>query len=84
MDWARKNIRINHKCYFIDYNTGPESYNDMRLMSVCKHHIIANSSFSWWGAWLNPNKDKIVVAPDRWFANGAPSHDHVPTTWHRC
>lgn len=84
MDWVKGNIRINNEHYFIDFNSGLESYNDMRLMSLCKHHIIANSSFSWWGAWLNQNKEKTVVAPEKWFANGASSHDHVPSSWHRC
>ena len=55
----------------------------MRLMSLCKHHIIANSSFSWWGAWLNANSNKIVVAPKQWFANGQSSVDLIPNQWTR-
>lgn len=49
-----------------DEDTG---YLDLYLMSRCKHHILANSSFSWWGAWLNPSFGKLVIAPDRWFGN---------------
>jgi hypothetical protein len=67
IDWVRANLKINHKCCHVDHNHGSESYNDMRLMSLCRHHIIANSSFSWWGAWLNPSTKKIVIAPKRWF-----------------
>jgi hypothetical protein len=55
----------------------------MRLMSMCRHHIIANSSFSWWGAWLNPGPEKIVIAPRRWFANGADVADLLPKNWVR-
>jgi hypothetical protein len=67
IEWARSNLDFPLKSYFIDHNKKMENYNDMRLMSLCKHNIIANSSFSWWGAWLNKNKDKQVVAPRRWF-----------------
>jgi hypothetical protein len=79
--WAREHLDIPFPCHYIDHNKGPESYNDMRLMSVCRHHIIANSSFSWWGAWLNPAPDKIVVAPRRWFANGWSIEDLIPAAW---
>lgn len=80
--WARANLELGHPCHFIDHNRGAESYNDMRLMSLCRHHIIANSSFSWWGAWLNPRDDKIVVAPARWFASGKRRLDDLfPRGW---
>jgi hypothetical protein len=65
-DWVANNVTINHPCVLIRHNTGRESYNDMRLMSLCKHNVIANSSFSWWGAWLNENINKLVVAPKYW------------------
>jgi len=52
-------------------------------MSMCNHHIIANSSFSWWGAWLNPDPNKIVIAPSKWFANGPNTEDLIPENWFR-
>jgi len=58
----------------------------MQLMSNCKHNIIANSSFSWWGAWLNPNPEKVVIAPKQWFINdkiNAQTKDLIPETWIR-
>ena len=81
VSWVRENLHIDFPCHYIDHNKGKESYNDMRLMSLCNHHIIANSSFSWWGAWLNPRIGKIVVAPQKWFAAEFDASDIVPATW---
>jgi len=79
--WARENLRLKHSCYYVENNKGIESYNDMRLMSLCQHHIIANSSFSWWGAWLNSNPNKIVVAPKVWAVADFDTSDIVPDAW---
>ncbi len=81
MDWVRENLHVGYPCHYVNHNKGLESFNDMRLMSLCHHHIIANSSFSWWGAWLNPSQEKIVVAPQRWFASNYDSSDIVPSSW---
>lgn len=80
-EWVKNNLKIDFPALYVQHNRGKESYNDMRLMSLCRHHIIANSSFSWWGAWLNPNRDKIVVAPRKWFANQTDVQDLFPQGW---
>lgn len=80
-EWVKMNFRIDCPYVHVDHNQGSESYNDMYLMSLCRHHIIANSSFSWWGAWLNPVSDKIVIAPRRWFANENDVSDLFPEGW---
>lgn len=85
--WVKKEILKHNKNYFsIDHNTGEDSWQDMYLMSCCKHHIIANSSFSWWGAWLNNRDDKIVITPKNWFADklaNEQTKDLVPASWHK-
>lgn len=82
--WVRENIQLDLPTYFINNNQGEKSYLDMGLMSQCRHHIIANSSFSWWGAWLNPSATKKVIAPQNWFANSAiDTNDLIPNTWLR-
>lgn len=84
INWAKSNIRMEFPCSFVDHNQGNESYNDMRLMSLCQHNILANSSFSWWGAWLNSNPKKIVIAPEQWFNDKIiNTMDLLPTNWIR-
>ena len=65
--WCRATFKDLPDAVFISHNTGDESYKDLLLISSCKHQIIANSTFSWWGAWLNPNRQKTVIAPRFWF-----------------
>lgn len=81
IDWVKNNLPLDFPCVYVKHNHGAGSYNDMRLMSLCRHHIIANSSFSWWGAWLNPSADKIVIAPRKWFANQTDITDLFPAGW---
>jgi hypothetical protein len=83
IEWVKNNLQIDFPHQYVDHNHGAESYNDMRIMSMCKHHIIANSSFSWWGAWLDPRADKIVVAPAGWFAHETNTQDLIPQSWVR-
>lgn len=69
MPWCRENILPlieEYDCTLVDWNKGKDSYNDIRLMGYCKVNIIANSSFSWWAAYLNPNENKEVIAPAKW------------------
>lgn len=66
IEWCKKNLQLENVNY-VAHNRGENSYNDLVLMSHCKHNIMANSSFSWWGAWLNQNASKVVVAPREWF-----------------
>ncbi len=80
--WAKENLEIPFEKYFVENNTGEKSYEDLRLMSTCKHNIIANSGFSWWGAWLNENENKIVCAPKVWFKNSLNNTKNViPEKW---
>ena len=72
------NFVKKNKCFLIDTQS---SYQDLHLMSKCKHFIIANSSFSWWGAWLSSNKKKIVCTPNIWTKTNISTIDLIPKNW---
>jgi hypothetical protein len=66
--WTKENFPKEFKVSFVSSTEIPD-YEELKLMSLCKHQIIANSTYSWWSAWLNQNPDKIVIAPKRWFVD---------------
>jgi hypothetical protein len=72
IEFARTHLGSDEDMVFVDHNGEAEAHEDLRLMAACDHHIIANSTFSWWGAWLNPSKEKLVFAPDRWRKHNYP------------
>ena len=82
IEWCKKNFTAEKFGNFVDYVTGFKDYEDLWLMSRCKHQIIANSSFSWWAAWLNPNPQKSVIAPKQWFKDEIRNSFHtLPEEW---
>jgi len=83
--WVKENIKIDCKCFYVTNNPPEKGYLDLELMKYCKHFVIANSSFSWWGAWLSTNPDKIVIAPQTWFSTPSTGDmdikDLIPPSW---
>lgn len=83
-EWTKQNLDLPFLTKFITHNPVDDPWLDLQLMKSCKHHIIANSSFSWWGAWLNDSPTKMVIAPERWFADpDKQDQDIVPESWTR-
>lgn len=82
ISWVKENLVINDfPVDYVEHNSNL-AYEDLRLMYSCRHNIIANSSFSWWGAWLNNNPGKIVIAPEKW--NNIPGDKtELPDQWIR-
>lgn len=81
-DWVAENLKLPVDVEYMRHNSSEKNYEDLRLMSRCKHHIVANSSFSWWGAWLNQSPDKIVMAPQRWYMDSKTKNpDILPPEW---
>lgn len=85
--WVKNNIDsfgARNELTIVEHNNAEMDHEDLRLISHCKHNIIANSSFSWWGAWLNNNPNKIVIAPKIWFSGvNFNTNDLIPTGWAR-
>jgi len=86
-EWCRDNLQLGDLATFVDHNSGSDSWQDLVLMGRCRHHVIANSSFSWWGAWLADQRwgvpRRLVITPARWFS-AQPGHnlsDRFPVHW---
>ena len=83
-EWVRSNLKLPARMKVLGHNDASKNIEDLRLMSACRHHIIANSSFSWWGAMLNPRSDKVVVTPSKWFADPITKNPDIwPDDWLR-
>lgn len=82
-DWVENNFPFSADDVFVKTTGNDTDINDLQLMSTCKHHIMANSSYSWWGAWLNPSIEKLVIAPARFYKNQPDwnTEDLIPDTW---
>jgi hypothetical protein len=81
-EWIIENIKIDAPFTFVIHNGPDKNYEDLRLMSLCKHNVIANSTFSWWGAWLNSNPEKIVYCPSQWFKTKELNENYlIPPAW---
>jgi hypothetical protein len=80
--WAKSHIITNAPTEYVTHNKSSKNYEDMHLMSLCHHHIIANSSFSWWGAWLSNYNEKMVIAPEKWLNDCRYNTDDIcPKSW---
>jgi hypothetical protein len=83
MEWVKNNLSTNAECHYVDHNRREAAWEDLVLMSRCRNNIVANSTFSWWGAWLNDHPDRMVIAPDPWFASGDVGDNIIPSGWKR-
>jgi hypothetical protein len=88
LEWVRSHIRAflpphfpSKRVRYVDCNGEKDAPEDLRLMRSCRHNIIANSTFSWWGAWLNQHSEKVVLAPKRWIYDHVQNLDILPNRW---
>lgn len=81
VEWCKKNILISTKHFFVEQNKDT-SFENMELMSLCKHNIISNSTYDWWGAMLNKSKQKIVISPKLWMPEDVKIRENfIPNEW---
>jgi hypothetical protein len=84
INWVKSNLNFEDNVFFMENKNIQHAFEDIYLMSLCEHNIIANSSFSWWGAYLNKNDNKLVFAPSRWVNNKSVNIDDIlPLSWIR-
>jgi hypothetical protein len=84
IDWAKSNLNFDYNTFFVENKNIQLAFEDIYLMSLCKHNIIANSSFSWWGAYLNRNKGNFIFAPSKWVNDNTINIDDIlPSSWIR-
>jgi hypothetical protein len=84
LEWAKANLNFVYPAAFVEFTDRVHEVEEIHLMGSCQHNIIANSSFSWWGAWLNDNPHRMVVAPKQWFRNPKiNTSDLIPPDWLR-
>lgn len=81
INWVERNFDINENFKIVDWNRFEDSSQDMFLMTQCKHNIISMSTFSWWGAWLNENPNKLVVSPKKWAVRLEKNMGIIPASW---
>ncbi|WP_371364157.1 O-antigen biosynthesis glycosyltransferase WbnK [Sporomusa rhizae] len=80
--WCKREFTVFPNAYVVERKGEVGCHEDLWLMSQCQHNVIANSTYSWWGAWLNDNSQKLVIAPDRWFAGEhLDTQDLLPDKW---
>ena len=79
--WCRAHLIVEPGTTFVESATRHAPEEDLRLLSRCRHFILANSTFAWWGAWLSSNVEKLVVAPSRWMQDSEPYTDILPPQW---
>ncbi len=86
IEWCKKNLKFNYPTVFVDadINSDISVAETLIIMSTCKHFVLANSSFSWWGAWLSNNPSKLVICPKQWFGDSTiDTSDLIPPEWIR-
>lgn len=83
IQWVKEHLNLGGNAFYVTKEEQLKDYEELLVMSKCKHNIIANSTFSWWGAWLNENKNKIVIGPRKWFSINGPNANYniMPVDW---
>lgn len=84
LEWAKRELSLPADAEFVKHNGDARNYEDLWLMTQCRHAIIANSSFSWWGAWLNEAPDRTIIAPGAWGYRAAPASGWITVSPDRC